>query len=122
MVLKPTADVVVVHPVGRFSQARTDEQWKDACFWTLLAHCNQGEQCATTFRDAERLATFEDTAVAELMQRFVMASSEERAALRMAPCPPHIAKAWHLGTARRGAAPERLRPTSRVTQSMYLVR
>jgi len=43
VVLKPKADVVVVHPVGRFPQARSDAQWKDACFWTLLAHCNHGE-------------------------------------------------------------------------------
>ena len=39
VVLKPKADVVVVHPVGRFAQARTDGQWADACFWTLLAYC-----------------------------------------------------------------------------------
>ena len=121
VVLKPKADVVVVHPVGRFPQARTDGQWKDACCWTLLVHCNHGEQCTNTFRDAAHLATFEDTAGAELMQRVVMASSEERAALRMAPCPPHIAKAWHLGMARREAAAERLLPTSRVTKSMRYV-
>ena len=42
LVLKPQADVVVVHPVGRFTQARTDAEWKDACYWTLLAHCNHG--------------------------------------------------------------------------------
>ena len=35
VVLKPKADVVVLHPVGRFPQARSDAQWKDACFWTL---------------------------------------------------------------------------------------
>ena len=28
VVLKPQADVVVLHPVGRFSQARTDAQWQ----------------------------------------------------------------------------------------------
>ena len=88
VVLKPKADVVVVHPVGRFPQARTEEQWKDACFWTLLAHCNHGEQCENTFRNAEHLTTFEATAVADLMQRFVTASPEERVAIRMAPCPP----------------------------------
>ena len=108
VVLKPKADVVVVHPVGRFPQARSDAQWKDACFWTLLAHCNHGEQCKNTFRDAAHLATFEDDTAAELMQRFVMASSEERIAMRLAPCPPHVAKAWHLGMAQREAAAERL--------------
>ena len=122
VVLKPQADVVVVHPVGRFPQARTDEQWKEACYWTLLAHCNHGEQCANTFRDAADLATFHDATLAELMQRFVTASSEERAAMRMAPCPPHVAKAWHLGMARREAAAERLLPTSRVTKSMHSVK
>ena len=55
--LKPKADVVVVHPVGRYAQARTDEQWKDACFWTLLRYCNHGEACARTFRDAEHLSS-----------------------------------------------------------------
>ena len=55
--IKPKADVVVVHPVGRFAQARTHEQWADACFWTLLAYCNHGEACNETFRDAEQLHT-----------------------------------------------------------------
>ena len=122
MVLKPSADVVVVHPVGRFAQARTDGQWKEVCFWTLLAHCNHGEQCENTFRNAEHLTTFEATAVADLMQRFVTASPEERVAIRMAPCPPHIAKAWHLGMARREAAAERLLSTSRITKSLLSVK
>ena len=42
-VLKPTPDIVVIHPMGRFSQANTDGQWRGACLWTLLAHCNHGE-------------------------------------------------------------------------------
>ena len=64
LVLKPQADIVVVHPVGRFAQARTDDQWKEACHWTLLAHCNHGEMCEHTFRDADELETYsyEDTA------------------------------------------------------------
>ena len=122
VVLKPKADVVVVHPVGRFPQARTDAQWKDACFWTLLAHCNHGELCATTFRDAAHLGTFDDAAVADLTRRFVRASPEERAEMRMAPCPPHVAKAWHLGMARREAAEERRHSTNRVTQSLTSVK
>ena len=122
VVVKPKPDVVVVHPVGRFAQARTDAQWKDACFWTLLAHCNHGEQCTTTFRDADHLATFDDAAVAELTQHFVMASSKERADMRMAPCPPHVKKAWHLGMARRVAAEERRHSTSRVTKSLSSVK
>ena len=99
--LKPAADIVVIHPAGRFTQANTDAQWRDACVWTLLAHCNHGEKCTGTFRDADHLATFSDDAVTELMQRFATASPAERASARFAPCPPHIAKAWHLGIARR---------------------
>ena len=45
LALKPKADVVVLHPVGRFNKALTDEQWKEACYWTLLAHCNHGDMC-----------------------------------------------------------------------------
>ena len=122
VVLKPKADFVVLHPVGRFPSALTDAQWKDACFWALLAHCNHGKQCKNTFRDAAHLATFEDDTVAELMRRFVTSSSEERTAKRMAPCPPHVAKAWHLGMARRERAAEKLLPTSRVTNSLHNVK
>ena len=114
LVLKPQADVVVVHPVGRFAQARTDAQWKDACHWTLLAHCNHGEMCQNTFRDAEHLGTYSYEATAELMERFVLASSAQRASSRLAPCPPHIRKAWHLGMARRKAAAEQQHSVSRV--------
>lgn len=120
--LKPKADVVVVHPVGRSPQARTEAQWKGARFWTLLAHCNHGEQRANTFRNAAHLATFEDATVAKLMQRPVTASSEERAAMRMAPCPPHVAKAWHLGTAGREATTERLLSKSRISKSLLSVK
>ena len=35
VVLKPKVDVVVVHPVGRFPEARIEEQWKEACFCSL---------------------------------------------------------------------------------------
>ena len=114
LVLKPQADVVVVHPVGRFAQARTDAEWKDACHWTLLAHCNHGEMCQNTFRDAEQLGKYSYEATAELMERFVLASSAERASSRLAPCPPHIRKAWHLGMARRKRAAEQQHSVSRV--------
>ena len=52
--LKPKVDVVVVHLVGRFPEARIEEQWKEACFWTSLSQCNHGEQCAAMFTDAEQ--------------------------------------------------------------------
>jgi hypothetical protein len=32
IVCKPRADVVVVHPVGRFTTAKSAEQWRDACY------------------------------------------------------------------------------------------
>ena len=91
--LKAQADVVIVHPAGRFGQARTDAQWKEACHWTLLAHCNHGEMCKNTFRDSEQLAAHSYEATANLMECFVLSSSEERAKLRLASCPPHIRKA-----------------------------
>ncbi len=115
---KPVADIVVVHPVGRFTQAKTEAQWRDACFWTLLAHCNHGRACAGTFRDADHLSQFADESVSELMERFATASLADRAEARMAPCPPHIAKAWHLGMARRTRAEERKHSVSRVAAAI----
>ena len=122
VVLKPAADIVVSHPMGRFSQANTDGQWRDACFWTLLAHCNHGESCQGAFRDADHLATFSDDSIAELMQRFATAAPEERLSARLAPCPPHIAKAWHLGMARRKRAEEKRRSASRVASALAPVK
>ena len=120
--LKPVADIVVIHPVGRFTQASTDAQWRDACVWTLLAHCNHGGTCKDTFRDADDLATFSDDSVAELMERFATAAPAERLGARLAPCPPHIAKAWHLGVARRKRAEEKKHSTSRVASAIAPVK
>ena len=100
-VAKPAPDIAVAHPVGRFGQANTDARWRDARFRTLMAHCNHGETCKGAFRGADHLATFTDDAVAELMQRFATAAPEEQLQQRLAPCPPRIAKARHLGVARR---------------------
>ena len=122
MVLKPAADIVVIHPVGRFTQATTDAQWRDACFWTLLAHCNHGETCKGTFRDADHLATFSDECVADLMQRFATIAPAERLSARLAPCPPHIANAWHLGMVRRKRAEEKKRSASRVASALAPVK
>ena len=63
---KPQPDVVVVSPVGRFPQAKSDAQWLDACIWTLLAHCNHGETCKT-FRDADHLRSFDTEKIVELI-------------------------------------------------------
>ena len=117
--LNPKPDIVVLHPAGGFAQARTDEQWRDACFWTLMAHCNHGDACTEkTFRDADHLKTFSHDAIFDLTARFVNAPAAERVALRLAPCPPHVAKAWHLGTARWKAAEAKLRSTARVAKSV----
>ena len=120
--LKPAPDIVVIHPVGRLTQANTDAQWRDACIWTLLAHCNHGDICKGTFRDADHLATFSDDAVAELMQRFATLGAAERASARLAPCPPHIAKAWHLGVARRRRAEEKKCSITRVASAIAPVK
>ena len=49
-VLQTKADAVSAHPVGRSPQARSGAQWKDACVWTLSAHCNHGgmRECVQT--------------------------------------------------------------------------
>jgi len=120
--LVPKAYIVVIHPVGHFGQAKTDGQWRDACFWTLLAHCNHGDMCKCTFRDADHLATFSYDGVVDLMERFATAGPEERVRSRLAPCPPHIAKAWHLGTARRRAMQERKPSASRVASTLAPVK
>ena len=97
---KRCADVVVVHPVGRFTTASTEAQWREACYWTLLSHCNHGEAC-TTFRDATHLETFTDEDMDSLMTLLVTSTPDERATKRIAECPPHVRKNWQLGIARK---------------------
>ena len=63
---KPQPDVVVVSPVGRFAQAKSDAQWQDACFWSLLAYCNHGETCKT-FRDVDHLRSFDTEKIVEFI-------------------------------------------------------
>ena len=74
--VKPKADVVVAHPVGRFAQARTNVQWTDACFWTLLAYCNHGGACTETFRGADELRTRGPDFITMIAECFVTASSK----------------------------------------------
>ena len=69
---KPRADVVVVHPECRFTTARDNYQWLDACRWTLLAYRNHGPQCAATFADAHHLDSFADDALQYLTDQFIM--------------------------------------------------
>ena len=117
---KRCADVVVVHPVGRFTTAITEAQWRDACYWTLLAHCNHGEAC-TTFRDATHLETFTDENIDDLMTLFVTSTPDERAAKRMAECPPHVKKNWQLGIARKQRKEERKHSQTTVAAAMAKV-
>lgn len=118
---KRTADVVVLHPVGRFTTASTQAQWRDACYWTLLAHCNHGEPC-TTFCDATHLETFTDEQIDELLTFFVTGAPEERITKRIADCPPHVKKNWQLGVARRQRQQGRKHSQDAVTTAMSQVR
>ena len=45
-----------------------------------------------------------------------------RQCARLAPCPPHIATAWHLGMARRKRAEEKKRSASRVASALAPVK
>jgi hypothetical protein len=63
--------------VGRFTKALTETQWRDASYWTLLAHCNHGDGC-DTFTDADHLNTFTDIDMDGLVTLFVEATKEER--------------------------------------------
>jgi len=74
--------------------------------------------CQNTFRDAEELETYSYEATVGVMELCVVASPAQRITLRLAPCPPHIRKAWHLGMARRKAAAEQQHSVSRVANSL----
>ena len=73
--------MVVIHPVGRFTTAKTPEQWRDACYWTLLAYCNHGQECRTTFTDAEQFNGLSSEGLEQLAENFIMAPTEERRAM-----------------------------------------
>ena len=113
------ADVVVVHPVGRFTVAKSAEQWKDACYWSLLAYCNHGSLCTATFTDVQHLDTMLEAEIEQLMQKFVMAPALERAKLGITACPPHVKKNWLLGSSRREHAEARKQSVSKVTESLW---
>ena len=68
------------------------------------------------------MSQFSDESVAELMERFATDSPADRAKARMAQCPPHIAKAWHLGMARRSRAEERKHSAARVAAAIAPVK
>ena len=118
LVCRPRADVVVVHPSCRFTIAGTDAQWKDVCFWTLLAYCNHGPTCDATFRDLRHLEGMEQCEIEERMRVFVTATPQERHTKILTACPPHIRKSWLLGCARRERAEARKAPTATVTAAL----
>jgi hypothetical protein len=115
---KDRADVVVVHPAGRFTSAKTDEQWRDASLWTLLAYCNHGNACEATFRDIEHLKSLPLEALDDLTRKFVLASAEERLEQEMTKCPPHVFKNWHLGCARRERAEQQKMSVSKISEAI----
>ena len=105
---KPKADVVIVHPEGRFTTAMTSERWREACVFALMAYCNHGPCCAdTTFADLASLEAMAPDDLEALMQDFVQLAGAERKAREMTTCPPHLERNYRLGHARRARAEER---------------
>ena len=105
---KPKADVVIVHPEGRFTTAMTSEQWRQACILALIAYCNHGACCAsTTFTDLKSLEEMAPDTLEALMQDFAHLTREERKERGMTSCPPHLERNFHLGDCRRRRAEER---------------
>jgi len=94
---KLKADVVIVHPEGRFTTAMTPEQWREACILALIAYCNHGACCASTsFTDLKSLEEMAPDTLEALMQDFVHLKSDERKARFMASCPPHLGMDFRL--------------------------
>ena len=88
----------------------------------LLAYCNHGDRCATTFKNAHDLDSFSEEQVRNLAERFVMTSAEERVQCRFTSCPPHVRKNWLLGVARRERVEARRLPATSVIQAMTGIR
>ena len=119
---KSRADVVIVHPAPRFTTAKDDSQWLDACKWMLLAYCNHGDRCSTTFKSCADLDRLADEDVRNLAERFVMTPADERIPGRLTACPPHVRKSWLLGVARREREEARKLPTKSVIQVMSKIK
>lgn len=119
---KTRADIVVVHPAPRFTTAKDDSQWLDSCKWMLLAYCNHGDCCATTFKNSADLDSFADEDVRNLAERFVMTPAAERVQCRLTACPPHVRKNWLLGVARREREEARKLSTKSVIQALPAIK
>ena len=107
-----------MHPSGRFTSAKTEDEWHDVCFWTLIAYCNHGGTCASTFAGASQLQEMPAAEVEALLTKFVMSSPEERRHLRMVACPPHVRKNWLLGCGRRDRLAAARAPLAQVARSL----
>ncbi len=118
VVCKPYPDIVVVHPAGRFTTAKTEDQRLDACRWTLLAFCNHGRGDDHVFRDLPHLESFEPERVLELAELFITASPAERVERTLTQCPPHVRHNWDLGEARQRHMEERKLSPGRVAAAM----
>ena len=87
---------MVVHPTCRFTTARNDSQWRDTCFWTLLAYCNHDPSCDETFQDLRHLEDMEPNEIQEFMHKFVMATRDERHTKILTACSPPPARSQTL--------------------------
>ena len=119
---KTRADIVVVHPAPRFTTAKDDSQWLDSCKWMLLAYCNHGDCCATTFKNSADLDSRADEEVRNLAELFVVASAADRVHRRLTACPPHVRKNWLLGVARREREEARKLSTKSVIQALPAIK
>ena len=88
----------------------------------LLAYCNHGDRCATTFKSFADLDSLADEDVRNLAERFVMTPADERVHGRLTACPPHVRKSWLLGVARREREEARKLPTKSVIQAMSKIK
>ena len=88
----------------------------------LLAYCNHGDCCATTFKNSADLDSRADEDVRNLAELFVVASAAERVQRRLTACPPHVRKNWLLGVARREREEARKLSTKSVIQALPAIK
>ena len=110
---KQRADIVTVHPFLQFKNAaaKGSAEWLDACKWMLLGYCNHGEGCGGTFANYQELVQFSEDRLLDLAERFVRTPDDDRFRCRMTKCPPHVAKSYILGQARKQRLEARKLPT-----------
>ena len=120
---KPRADIVIVHPEGRFTTAMTPERWREACIFALMAYCNHGPCCAdTTFANLASLEAMAAADLEALMHDFVHCSSSDPKDRDMTACPPHLHRNYQLGHSRRVRAEERKLSRPQVASALPTVK